>query len=958
VLVTLAAAFGLFLSLGGTASASVGCTFSALTVNIVINSAVPPANNDIVVKRSGQNILVNGSPCSNGFGAVATVINTDQINITPAPAGAVGDDHLTIDLTAGPFSPGFTIEVGPGSLNEIEWFVDLGEGNNGVTVLGSNAAEGVTGGQNLAGTNWDGLPVTAANGQGPFTVPAYGDVLLNLNSGLLTDDDADVWIVTTHGSGFLGAGICGAAPIVPVPRGQQGLVGPTAEDCLLTFLELNLDGGDNVVFLKGGDGTGAALCDLGFSPFTLGGVQFQPVTGLPFYAANPVPVAIITGGGNDTIIGSECSDLIQPGGGNDFVDGNGPDVSQACAFQDDILGVWGFFPFGSSPEDFPFTASFPFLDFIFDPVTGLPIFFQSGCTASGDIIDFEDLPGPATITINEDGSLTITGIPGTFVGVEHVIGTQGNDTLNGNSGSNFLAGGAGDDIINGNGGDDVLEGDDGNDTIAGGLGDDVQIGNAGDDTFDENQPLNADGVPTYGPLGNGADPIDGGDGTDTVLYDKRTNSTVVYLGLISTFNDGADPNHDGLTNEFDDVFFTTENVKTGSGDDLISANFTNNRANNVFTDNAGNDCVEGGPGNDQFIQGTAPQGADVQIGNTGSDLSDYSGRTDAVQVSLDGVSNDGDIATNEGDSVGGFSVSCRPATILVSPPISVVGNFFLEHVTTTVDTPIPGPAPTCFVFDIGLRAQQGDGPFIDCPGEQVGGDNSPLTNVDVENVNGGAGNDILVGSDVGNVLNGNGGNDQISGQASADKLNGGDGDDIINPGSGNDAVNGGAGTNTVDYASAGAGGVGVQVNLTTGTASGDGNDTLASIQNVRGSSFTDGITGDENANVLNGNGGNDQVTGKAGDDTVNGGAGNDQLFGNGGADKMTGANGNDAMQGGAQNDWLQGGNGRDTILGQKGNDKLYGNAQPDFLNGGPGNDLCKPGSPGLARGDVAINCEV
>ena len=59
---------------------------------------------------------------------------------------------------------------------------------------------------------------------------------------------------------------------------------------------------------------------------------------------------------------------------------------------------------------------------------------------------------------------------------------------------------------------------------------------------------------------------------------------------------------------------------TGSGNDLISANFTNNRANNVFTDNGGNDCVEGGPGNDQFQQGTAPQGADVILGDTGSDL--------------------------------------------------------------------------------------------------------------------------------------------------------------------------------------------------------------------------------------------------------------------------------------------------------------------------------------------------
>ena len=53
-----------------------------------------------------------------------------------------------------------------------------------------------------------------------------------------------------------------------------------------------------------------------------------------------------TGRGNDTIIGSECSDFIQPGGGNDFVDGNGPDFAQACAFQDDILATWSFFLFG------------------------------------------------------------------------------------------------------------------------------------------------------------------------------------------------------------------------------------------------------------------------------------------------------------------------------------------------------------------------------------------------------------------------------------------------------------------------------------------------------------------------------------------------------------------------------------------------------------------------------------
>ena len=454
-------------------------------------------------------------------------------------------------------------------------------------------------------------------------------------------------------------------------------------------------------------------------------------------------------------------------------------------------------------------------------------------------------------------------------------------------------------------------------------------------------------------------------------YSARTNSTVVYLGLISTFNDGADPNQDGLTNEFDDVFFTTENVITGSGEDLVSANFTNNRANNEITDNAGNDCVEGGPGNDTFHQGTTPQGADVILGNTGADWADYSGRTDAVAVSLDGVANDGDIATNEGDMVGGFSVSCRPATIVVNPPIGIITDLFGGNVSILddlnfLDAPIPGPAPNCFASSSTSsripvhpsREPQGVGVDFFCdPGEQVGGDAAPLVDVDVENVNGGAGNDILVGDNSGNVLNGNGGNDQISGNAASDQLNGGDGDDTINPGSGNDAVDGGAGTNTVDYASAGAGGVGVQVNLVTGTASGDGNDTLAGIQNVNGSSFADSITGDDNANSLWGRGGSDAIQGKAGDDTISVALAADQIASGAGADNVAGQDGNDSIQGGAQNDRLQGGNGRDTILGQKGNDRLFGNAQPDFLNGGPGRDRCRPGSPGLARGDVVVNCE-
>ena len=94
------------------------------------------------------------------------------------------------------------------------------------------------------------------------------------------------------------------------------------------------------------------------------------------------------------------------------------------------------------------------------------------------------------------------------------------------------------------------------------------IGGAGNDHLNENAvSLAADGslvsVDT-GVFGNGADALDGGPGAEDVIdYSARTTRTVVNLGLISWFNDGADPNFDGVSNECDDVFATTENVLSG-----------------------------------------------------------------------------------------------------------------------------------------------------------------------------------------------------------------------------------------------------------------------------------------------------------------------------------------------------------------------------------------------------------
>ncbi|WP_210242356.1 DUF5801 repeats-in-toxin domain-containing protein, partial [Mesorhizobium sp. B2-3-14] len=55
----------------------------------------------------------------------------------------------------------------------------------------------------------------------------------------------------------------------------------------------------------------------------------------------------------------------------------------------------------------------------------------------------------------------------------HIIGSDFNDTLNGDSGNNVLYGGAGNDTINGNAGNDLLIGGAGQDTMTGGTGADT-----------------------------------------------------------------------------------------------------------------------------------------------------------------------------------------------------------------------------------------------------------------------------------------------------------------------------------------------------------------------------------------------------------------------------------------------------------------------------------------------------
>lgn len=127
-------------------------------------------------------------------------------------------------------------------------------------------------------------------------------------------------------------------------------------------------------------------------------------------------------------------------------------------------------------------------------------------------------------------------------------------------------------------------------------------------------------------------------------------------------------------------------------------------------------------------------------------------------------------------------------------------------------------------------------------------------------VEGGAGNDSLVGTEAA---------DSIDGGADADTIYGGDGADTVTGGTGNDSIHGN-----------------------------DGGDDLS---------------GGEGSDSLYGEVGNDLVDGGIGDDTIEGNEGDDTLIGGAGNDWLRGSFDNDALYGGTGDDYLWGGFGDDTF---------------------------------------------
>ena len=670
---------------------------------------------------------------------------------------------------------------------------------------------------------------------------------------------------------------------------------------------------------------------------------------------------ITSGGGDDTLIGDGLANTLRSGGGNDLLKGLGG--------KDTLDGGAGV-----------------------------------------DTADYSEKKSPVAVTLQggTDATVTVGGVAEDAIrNIENVIGGTRGDTLTGNSQANVFRGGRGADTLDGGSGSDTADYSDKTSAIAvtldganfvtvtvGGVAEDSirnienVIGGSGKDTLTgdalNNTLLGGAGNDTLkGAAGN--DTLDGGDGIDTADYSDKTAAVNVTLN-------GAGNATVTVGGVAEDTIRNIENVTGGSGNDTLTGDTFNNR----FLGGAGDDALKGNAGKDTLD------------GGVGTDTADYSDKTLAVAVTLNGATNATvtvggvaeDTIRNIENVTGGAGNDTLIGDALNNTLLGGAGDDLLKGAegNDTLDGE-SGSDTADYSDKTGSVAVTLRG--VSNATVTVGGV-AEDTIRNIENVIGGSGNDTLIGNDPANIFRGGPGADILDGRSGSDTADYGDktdavavtlngaadatvtvggiaedtirnieniiggtandtltGDGFANlfrGGLGADTLDGGAGNDTADYSDRTAA-VAVTLNEATDatvTVGGIAEDTIRNIENVTGGTGNDTLTGDTLNNSLLGGGGNDVLKGAAGKDTLDGGAGVDTAdYGDKTASVIVALNGatNATVKiGGVNEDTIRnienitGGTGNDTLTGAALNNTLLGDGGDDLLKGAAGNDTLDGGA--------------
>ncbi len=583
--------------------------------------------------------------------------------------------------------------------------------------------------------------------------------------------------------------------------------------------------------------------------------------------------------------------------------------------------------------------------------------------AGTDEILYSSDGGTRGVTVNLQAGTAIDtfGTPDLIRGIERIYGSNRNDVITGRDGAG--------DLLFGRGGNDAINGGSGNDTLVGGAGKDTLDGGTGA----------SDQVAYFLEGGTRGVTVDLSAGT---AIDTFGNADVL-IGIEKVYGSNAD-----------DVFLgdTRDNLILGrSGAD----NLNGAGGADTLVGGAGADTINGGDGLDQlaYFLETGTRGISVNL-NTGlaydtfgdldtlinveyvfaTDLDDTLIGSNRIKNDrlfgrdgndvIDGLDGDNLIFTGAGNDtvrVGTTVEDARDTVVIDGRGTKTItgtgseGTRYGHHIVFRTDSAVTVNLATGIATSEGMRTDfSGALYFLE--------------------VNGSAYDDLLTG---GNLRH-----QELEWYVGFQ---------------GNDTINGGTGTGDtvvyddevligqVNYATGllERGTQGAIVNLSTGVATdtfGD-TDTLINIDQVRGTSFVDRITGSAENNDFWGLRGADIFDGGAGDDFVHYGedylaeggdngivadlaAGEvidgfgsvdqltsiegvhgtdfaDAIRGNGAENRLVAYAGNDTVSGAGGDDIILAGEGNDVINGGAGDDEIWGEEGNDTIDGAGGRDVAR-----------------
>lgn len=422
----------------------------------------------------------------------------------------------------------------------------------------------------------------------------------------------------------------------------------------------------------------------------------------------------------------------------------------------------------------------------------------------------------------------------------HLFGGAGNDTLVGGSGNDQLFGQAGNDVLFGRGGSDFLFGGADDDSLTGGDGDDLVFGEGGNDTMIWNPGDDTD----LNEGGAGTDRVDIHGGNGSEVFTTTANGTRVRFDRL----DPAPFSLDIGTSEFlfvnmnggNDQFSATGNlaalisitVDGGAGDDTILGSngidtLIGGDDNDFIDGQQGNDSIYLGEGDDTF-QWDPGDGSDTVEGQGGFDVMAFHGSagSEVLDVSANGsrvrfTRNLGNIVMDVNElerinvaALGGadtITINDLSGTGLVDVNVNLAGaiggsagdaaaDVVIVNCTGTedeIDVVGAGTSVSVVGLAVGVSVTSSEGANDSLVINALGGDDKvtatalPAGIVKLT-IDGGAGDDALLGSQGADVLLGGADNDFIFGDNGDDLALMGSGNDTFlwDPGDGNDTLEG------------------------------------------------------------------------------------------------------------------------------------------------------------------------